>query len=83
MKPIGIEPLSPKKILAGVCLIYKNQEKQKKLLSLITVNRDLNNLKEMIFTPKANEHTCVAVMPSIPSIKLNKIYHTQIKPLKL
>ena len=85
MKPIGIEPVSPKKFWQVVCLIYKNQEKQKKLLNLIFVNRDLKNqIKQKYLHLKQMNILGIAVMPSIPSIKLNKFtIHIQNKTIKI
>lgn len=80
MKPIGIDPTSPKNILAGGLLTEK---KAKNIVSIINPKYKksvlIKPIIEKIFVQIAIELTCTAVIPSIPSIKLNKlITHTQL-----
>ena len=80
MKPIGMDPTSPRKILAGGLFTEKNAKNVEKIINPKYKKSSLiKPIIESIFVQIAIELICTVVIPSIPSIKLNKlITHTQL-----
>tara|TARA_B100000700_G_C14238887_1_gene487207 strand:+ start:62 stop:454 length:393 start_codon:yes stop_codon:yes gene_type:complete len=83
-KPIGIEPTSPKKILAGYQFQKRNPNNEKVIISkkvvineLLLNSKDWPIIKKIISDPKKVKILPAPVIPSIPSMKLVRlIIHT-------
>ena len=80
MKPTGMDPTSPRNILAGGLFTEKNAKNVVKITNPKYKKSSLiKPIIESIFVQIAIELICSVVIPSIPSIKLNKlIIHTQL-----
>tara|TARA_A100001388_G_C28472573_1_gene358464 strand:- start:217 stop:528 length:312 start_codon:yes stop_codon:yes gene_type:complete len=71
-KPIGIEPLSPIKILEGVIFQYKKpRNTENKRIPMYEYCLSITSIRDNTIIPIEKNKTCTAVIPSIPSIKLN------------
>ena len=71
-KPIGIEPLSPMKIFEGEIFQYKKpRNTENKRIPIYEYCLSIVPIKDKIIIPTEKNTTCTAVIPSIPSIKLN------------
>jgi hypothetical protein len=83
MYPIGIDPTSPRNIFAGGLLKVKKAKKMESMIILKYWKSELRcPNKASKFVVIAKEQTWMVVIPSIPSIKLNRLIIQSQKKIK-